>query len=135
MSKLNSKNNQKGLPSVALAQEGSAIIFTLLILWSMLAITLALTAIYLPKIRAIGDAAAGSVGAIYAADSAIEWCIYTNRENPPLPSPGIPIMDNGATYTLIPPTGCQPPATPAPLNVQAVGTYRGVSRSLQVTTP
>jgi len=98
----------------------------------MLAITLALTAIYLPKIRVIGDAAAGSVGAIYAADSAIEWCIYANDMSHPVLSP--PVMGSGATYTLIPPTGCQPSATPAPLNVQAVGTYHGVSRSLQVTT-
>ena len=93
----------------------------------MLAITLALAAIFLPKLRVVGDAAAGSVGAIYAADSALEWCIYTNRANPIL-SP--PVMINGATYTLIP-VDC----TILPLNHQVVGTYRSVSRSLQVTTP
>ncbi len=113
-------------------QQGSVIIFTLLILGSMLAITLALATIYLPRIRVISDAGAGSAGAIYAADSAIEWCLYTYRENPPLPSPAMPSMSNGSTYTLIPPTGCEPSATPAPLNVQAVGTYKNVSRSLQV---
>lgn len=117
MFKPNSKNNQRG----------SVIIFTLLILGSMMAITLALLGIYLPKIRAIGDAGSGSVGAIYAADSALEWCIYTNRANPVLPQP---VMANGATYTLIP-SDC----TILPLNNQAVGTYNGVSRSLQVTTP
>lgn len=137
MFKLNSKktsngiSTQEGLPSVALAQEGSVIIFTLLILGSMLAITLALATIFLPKIRVISDAGAGSVGAIYSADSAIEWCLYTYRENPPLPSP---VMANGATYTFIPPTGCQPSAPSTPLNVQAVGTYHSVSRSLQVNT-
>ncbi len=114
MSKLNSK------------QQGSVIIFTILILGSMLAITLTLVSIYLPKIRAIGDAGAGSVGAIYAADSALEWCLYINRAHPALPQP---VMTNGATYTLIPPD-----CTANPLNTQAVGTYRGVSRSLQVTT-
>ena len=142
MSKQNFKNKQEGLPSVALlarrnfsegeAQEGSVIIFTILILGSMLTITLALASIYLPKLRTVGDAGAGSVGAIYAADSALEWCLYTNRGNPALP---MPIMSNGATYTLI--TGGAPAVdcTSSPLNEQAVGTYRGVSRSLQVTTP
>lgn len=92
----------------------------------MLAITLALAGIYLPKLRAVGDAGAGSVGAIYAADSALEWCIYTNRANPALPQP---VMANGATYRLIP-ADC----TVMPLNHQAVGTYHNVSRSLEVTT-
>lgn len=128
MSDLNFKNNLKGLPA---REAGSVIIFTLLILGSMLAITLALAGIYLPKIQAMRDAGSGSVGAIYAADSAIEWCIYTNRANPPLPTPE---MINQATYRLIPPTGCQPTATPAPLNVQVIGTYHNVSRSLQVNT-
>lgn len=92
----------------------------------MLAITLALVSIYLPKIRAITDAGEGSVGAIYSADSALEWCIYTNRSNPALPQP---VMSNGATYTLIP-SDC----TVLPLNNQAIGTYHGVSRSLQVNS-
>jgi hypothetical protein len=124
MLKPNFKNNQSG----------SVIIFTVLILGSMLAITLALTAIYLPRIRAVGDASNGSVGAIYAADSAIEWCLYTSRGNPPLPSP---TMFNGSTYAI------QNPLTAAPdnctasnsISIQAVGTYHSVSRSLQVNTP
>jgi hypothetical protein len=116
MFKLNSKNNQTG----------SVIIFTLLMLGSMLAITLALVIIYLPKIRLIRDAGAGSVGAIYAADSALEWCIYINRANPVLPQP---VMSNGATYRLVP-EDC----AVLPLNNQAIGTYRNVSRSLEVTT-
>lgn len=113
-------------------QKGSVIIFTVLMLGSMLAITLALAGIYLPKLRAVNDAGAGSIGAIYAADSALEWCIYTNRGNPVLPPP---VMSNGATYRILP---TSPPAaancTALPLNNQAVGTYRNVSRSLEVTT-
>ncbi len=93
----------------------------------MLAITLALVAIFLPKLKDTTDAGANSVGAIYAADSALEWCIYTNRQNPALPQP---TMSNGATYRLIP-SDC----TILPLNSQVVGTYNNVSRSLQVTTP
>lgn len=115
-------------------ESGSVIIFTVLILGVMLAITLALTGIYLPRLRAVGDASSGSVGAIYAADSAVEWCIYNNRGNAPLPSP---TMSNGSTYTLQDPlTGSPSPCTASTsLDVQAVGTYRGVSRSLQVTNP
>ena len=112
------------------SSEGSVIIFTLLILGSMLAITLSLAGIYLPKIRAVRDAGAGSVSAIYAADSALEWCIYTNRLNPALPQP---VMANGATYRILPANKAD--CTALPLNNQAVGTYRNVSRSLQVTTP
>jgi len=119
MSKLNFKNKQ----------QGSVIIFTVLILGSMLAITLALASIYLPKLRIVGDAGAGSVGAIYAADSALEWCIYTNRANPTLPQP---IMSNGAIYRILP---INSDCTALPLNNQVIGTYRGTSRSLQVTTP
>ena len=126
MYKPNSKDNQICLRS----QEGSVIVFTILILGSMLAITLALAAIYLPKLRAVNDAGAGSVGAIYAADSALEWCIYTNRQNPSLPQP---TMSNGATYRILPANAAD--CTALPLNNQAVGSYRNVSRSLQVSTP
>ncbi len=116
MFKLNSKNKEAG----------SVIVFTILILGSMLAITLALVSIYLPKIRAINDAGAGSIGAIYAADSALEWCLYTNRGNPSLSQP---TMSNGASYTITP-ADC----TILPINHQAVGSYHGVSRSLQVNS-
>jgi len=119
--------NSKLFPAVAGNQRGSVIIFTLLMLGSMLIITLALVAIYLPKIRAVSDAGPNSVAAIYTADSAIEWCIYTNRTNPAL---SMPTMANGATYTLAP-NDC----TILPLNHQVVGTYRNVSRSLDVSTP
>ena len=94
-------------------------------LGSILAITMSLAAIFVPKIRASSNAGAGSVGAIYAADSAIEWCIYTNRGNPGLAQP---TMANGATYTLS--SDCN--SGIQILNAQAVGTYRGVSRSLEV---
>ena len=121
MYNLNSNNKIRG------NEQGSVIIFTILILGSMLAITLSLMAIFGPRVKITQDAGASSIGAIYAADSAIEWCIYTNRGNPSLPQP---VMANGATYT-IQPSDC----TVSPLNHQIVGTYRNVSRSLKVTTP
>ncbi len=112
-------------------QRGSVLIFTVLMLGSILAISVTLAAIFLPKIRSITNAGSGSVGAIYAADSALEWCIYTNRGNPPLPSPH---MDNGATYDIRP---TPPPdyCTAQPMNDQVIGSFQGVSRSLYIQTP
>ena len=121
MNKLNSKNQ------IRTAERGSVIIFTILILGSMLAITLSLSAIFGPKVAVVQDASTGSVGAVYAAESALEWCIYTNRGGSSLPQP---VMLNGATYT-IQPSDC----SITPLNHRVVGTYHNVSRSFEVTTP
>lgn len=111
-------------------QRGSIIVFTVLMLSTMLAITLSLTRTFIPRIRAISEAT-DSVGAVYAADSAMEWCLYTNRGKAPLLSQ--PVMSNGATYQIynggvlsICPSG-------ETLNYRTVGTYRGVSRSFEVS--
>ena len=121
---MNLLNNKMGYKN---KERGAIIIFTVLMLSTMLAVSLTLAAIFIPKIRGIVNAGPGSVGAIYAADSAIEWCLYKNRGYPELPQP---TMSNGATY-IITPADC----AITPLNHQAVGNYRGVSRSLQVQTP
>jgi hypothetical protein len=118
MFNLNFKSNQKG----------SALIFTVLILGTMLATALALAAIYTPKILTVKDASSNSVAAIYAADSILEWCLYTSRGN--VPSLAQPTMSNGATYTVTP-AGC----SGSPLDVQLVGTYHGVSRAFEVIIP
>ncbi len=97
----------------------------------MLAITLGLAGIFTPKLGSIRDAGAGSVGAIYAADSALEWCLYTNRGNG---SVSAPVMSNGATYSITR-AGVVSGCGTSPLNEQIVGTYNGVSRSLYVSTP
>src|SRR3989344_219070 len=76
---------------------GSIIIFTLLMLSAILAITLTLTRIFLPRIRTITEAT-NSIGALYAADSAMEWCLYNNREKSPLLVQ--PVMANGASYQM-----------------------------------
>lgn len=115
MSKLNLNNKKQ-------SERGSIIIFTVLMLGSMLTITLTLAAIFIPKIRSAADSGESSIGAIYAADSASEWCLYMNREKSAVLQP---TMSNGATYTITP-SDC----TLLPLNHQVVGSYRGVSRSL-----
>ena len=111
-------------------QRGSIIVFTVLMLAAILAITLTLTRIFIPRIRAITEAT-DSIGAVYAADSAMEWCLYTNRgKAPPLSQP---MMSNGATYQIY--NGGTPSACPSgeTLNYRTVGTYRGVSRSFEVS--
>ena len=111
-------------------QKGSIIIFTVLMLSAILAITLTLTKIFVPRIRAITEAT-DSIGAIYAADSAMEWCLYNNREKtPPLARP---VMANGSTYQIYSdgnPSDCTGGEEP---NFRTVGTFRGVSRSFEVS--
>lgn len=111
-------------------QSGSIIIFTVLMLSTILAITLTLTRIFIPKIRTITEATE-SIGAIFAADSAMEWCLYTNRgKSPPLSQP---VMQNGATYQIY--NNSAPSICPSgeTLNYRAVGIYRGVARSFEIS--
>ena len=113
-----------------LNQRGSILIFTLLMLTSILTITLVITRIFIPRLRSITEAS-NSVGAVYSADSAIEWCLYSNRgKTPTLPQP---TMGNSATYQLY--NDGSPSTCPSGevLRYRAVGSYRGVSRSFEVT--
>lgn len=105
-------------------ESGSVLIFALLILGVILTMTLTLVAIFIPKVKTISESVGSSI-AIMAADSATEWCLYTNRGK--LPAVSQPVMSNGATYVLAP-LDC----TIQPLNFRAIGTSRGVSRSFQV---
>lgn len=110
-------------------EKGSIIIFTLLIAASILSISLTLVNIFIPRLRALSQSS-NSAGAIYAADSAMEWCLYISREKPALPQP---VLSIGATYQIYEngnPTDC--PAGEE-LDYRTVGTYRGVSRSFEVS--
>lgn len=111
-------------------EKGSILVFTLLMLSAILAITLTLTRIFIPKIRSITEAT-DSMGAVFTADSAMEWCLYNNRgKSPIIPQP---VMSNGATYKIYnnnTPSACPSGET---LNYRTVGTYHGVSRSFEVS--
>lgn len=114
-------------------EAGSVIIFTLLILGTILASTLALTNIFIPKIK-VANEAVNSVVAIYAADSVTEFCLYIHRKRPQpqIPDPNI-IMQSGAQAKVYVGSSstlatCYEPT----LDYRIVGTYRGVSRSFQV---
>src|SRR5690348_9680540 len=107
-------------------ERGSIIIFAVLLMGSILAISLTLAAIFLPKIRTATNAGSNSVKAVYAADSGLEWCIYTNRGKPALAEPA---MTNGASFSINP-SDC----SVHPMDNTVVGTYDGVSRAFQVQT-
>lgn len=109
---------------------GSILIFSVLMLGVILTITLSLGNIFLPRLKTSTEAI-NSVAAIYAADSALEWCLHEQRARPP--SVSAPTMSNNATYILYFGSGIAS-CTPAedPLNHRAVGTYIGVTRSLDM---
>ena len=96
----------------------------------ILTITLSLANTLLPRLRSAHDAVS-SVAAIYAADSGVEWCLYTQRDKqPPVPQP---IMSNSATYTILfgaNPGICDP--TESPLNHTVIGTFRTVTRAFKI---
>lgn len=114
-------------------EKGSILIYSVLMLGVILTITLALGNILLPKLKTASNAI-NSTTAAYAADSALEWCLYTQRAHSPAISQ--PTMANGATFAVYYPGSANTLATCAPtetpLNHRVVGTYRGVSRSFIV---
>ena len=111
-------------------EKGSILIFSVLMLGVILTITLSLGNIFLPRLKTSGEAI-DSVTAIYTADSALEWCLHQQRSI--TPSVSAPTMSIVATYVIYFGSGlasCSP--AEAPLNHRAVGTYRGVTRSLDM---
>ncbi len=113
-------------------QRGVAVLFAVLLIGIFLSITLTLSAIFIPKIRISSDVK-NSVGAIYAAESGVEWCLYVNR----IGAASQPIMSNGASY-INGNTG-NPFLTPSPVPgecvspIKSTGTYNGVTRSLEIS--
>lgn len=116
-------------------QNGSVLIFSILILSILTSVSLSLSAILLPKLRTANDAS-NSAAAISAADSGLEWCLYLNREKPtpePLPSPS---FGSGGSVVVYYPLDSTNLATcvsgESPLSHRAVGSYSGVTRSLEI---
>ena len=112
-------------------RRGSIVIFTLFVLALVMSISFAILAIFIPKLK-IASESIGSTIAAYAADSAIEWCLYGNRYPlAPLPSPTI--SDN-ASYKIYDAAGVEVANCSAqPLNYRTVGSYGGVNRSFEVS--
>ena len=117
---------KKNKQSHSRLENGSILVFSILILLTMTVIVLAMAAVFLPKLG-LSSNISSSTNAIYAADSGIEWCLFVHAWDS---NNSAPILSNGATYTITP-GDC----TVSPLDIQAVGTFRGISRSFQITTP
>ena len=102
--------------------KGFTILFAILFTGFLLAITLALTAVFVPKLKISGESTRSSA-ALYAAESGVEWCLYVNVINSTITKP---IMDNGAVFT----PDLSPLCLANPL--RTIGNFRGVTRALEV---
>jgi hypothetical protein len=118
------------------AERGSIILYAMLTMASMLAISLTLTALFVSKLQSAA-AARDSIGALYAADSAAEKCLYESRQNkqqPPM------TFSNSATYAITSDAAGNPLVTDncntlgsSSFGFRTTGTYRGVSRTLEIS--
>ena len=115
-------------------QRGSIIIYTVSILGIIMSITFALAVIFIPKIKTVNEAV-NFANAVFAADSATEWCLYEARtriitplvfSNPNIQSSVFAV--NPALGTV---TDCD--ALGDSFTFQATGTYQGVSRTFEVS--
>lgn len=111
---------------------GSILVWTVLMVSFFLLIVLVLSSIFLPKIRTTTDVRK-TTPAAYAAESALEWCLYVRRQTPPLPTPSPPVMANGATY-INANTGLALAASDClAAAIRVLGTYQGVSRAFEIS--
>ena len=108
--------------------KGVAVIYAVLLMGFFLSIVFTLSAIFIPKLKIAGDVKR-SVGALYAAESGIEWCLYVNR----MGSTPQPVMENGATFINGITNAPFVEANCSSFPIKSLGTYRGVTRSLEVS--
>ena len=107
---------------------GVVVILSVLLIGLILSIVLSLSLIFIPKIKSASDVK-NSATSLYAAESAIEWCLYVNR----IGVVSLPVMSNGAVIingiTNLPfvATDCAIPP------IKALGTYQGVTRSFEIS--
>lgn len=120
------------------SQRGSIIIFSVLILTTMILISTSLLNIFLPKLKVVYNSG-NSIVAVFVADSGVEKCLYEARHQT-LPSP---ILSNpltsGAFFAIaslsateVPVTSdCRPLGTGS-FRFRSVGSFRGINRALEV---
>ena len=107
-------------------QSGAALLLTLLLISIMLAISFSLASIFIPKIRQSVNAKF-SINAFYAAESGVEWCLYSL-----VGAPGTLAMSNGAgVYDGS--EGSLDLSDCSANTIEAIGTYQGVSRALELS--
>lgn len=101
-------------------QSGAVLIFAVLLIGVILAIGLALSTIFINKLRTSVDAK-NSIPAYYAADSGIEWTLFKRAKNPAQTKP---VFGIDSEFEITEDTGD---------GVRSLGTFRGVSRAIEVT--
>ncbi len=119
-------------------QRGSILIFSVLILVTVLGISLALANVFIPRIRVVNEASNSTV-AVYAADSASEMCLYEARkEVNDTGSLNGGILENGATFTIkdiangqFVTSDCSVLGSGS-LGFEAIGSYQGIYRAFEV---
>lgn len=102
-------------------ETGVVLLFAMILIAALLSMAFTLSLIFIPKIKSSSQAK-DSVGAFFAADTAVEWCLYVNRKDPVAVAP---TMSNGATFTILPVDCLSFPMT-------ATGNYKGVTRAVEV---
>lgn len=106
---------------------GIIILLSMFFLGAILAISFALSVIFTPKIRSSFDVKS-SPGALYAADSGAEWCLFVVRKGSSISAL---TFANGAQISINDKTSPMPSDCVSP--VRSVGTYREITRALEVS--
>jgi hypothetical protein len=115
------------------SESGSIVVYALLVMTVMLAIGLTLSSLFANKIKA-ARSQSNSVVALYAADSATEFCLYEARTATNTSSL---VMGNGATFNID--SGAQKGITDCSalgsdtLTFRATGAYFGSQRTLEIS--
>lgn len=124
-------------------EQGSIIVFSVLLLTVILTVSLGLIAIFIPKLKTVAESVNSTI-AIFAADSATELCIYEARKgldyNESTSTMNDGTLDNGASFTIrdvAPPndfiqTDCSILSSSS-YGFRAVGSFRTISRALEIT--
>ncbi len=124
-------------------QRGSVIIYTILMISVLLAIALGLTNILVIKARSV-MLTQSSATAIFAADSAVELCLYEARQtvnyNEGTSTMNDGTLDNNSTFTIEdlanPGTFVQADCSvlgSGSFSFRAAGSYRGTNRALEIS--
>ncbi len=120
-------------------EEGSILLYSLLIMITISTISITLTKLLIPKLRSSNEAISSMV-ALYTADSAIEWCLFSNRDDPltaptvpQQPTIGIGTASNPASYQIFRDTTISTCPAGEAVDYRVVAQYRGISRSLEIS--
>jgi hypothetical protein len=103
-------------------QRGVAVILASLLVSAVLAATIGITSSLILLLQ-ISGRVVDSVSAFYAADTGVEWELYSLR----IGTTSAPVMANGATYV----TNFTPSATGTPNVIKSIGVFKRTSRGLE----